>query len=239
MILSKNDNILHKLNKNAISCKKASKYTPLMPKLSSVLDQWPKNYVFSSDLVSLWTGSTDALFSQIKRAAKNKELIRLKKGFYLIASKLSYEKPNLFELAGLLYGPSYISFESALSYHGWILEAVYLTTCATSKRSSHIHSSIGSFSFFHIPIDAFPIGVSTSDQDGAHYLIASPWKAIADLIYVKNRHWKNINQLVTDLRIEMDSIQNADLLLLEELVHHYPSKKVRSALKKLHNNLKL
>ena len=37
-------------------------------------------------------------------------------------------------LAGSIYGPSYISFEYALSYYGMIPEAVYTVTCATFEK---------------------------------------------------------------------------------------------------------
>ena len=37
-------------------------------------------------------------------------------------------------LAGSIYGPSYISFEYALSHYGLIPEAVYTVTCATFEK---------------------------------------------------------------------------------------------------------
>mgnify|MGYP003523184722 CR=1 FL=1 len=61
-----------------------------------------------------------------------------------------------FEIATVIYGPSYISFESALSYHGWIPEAVRTTTCASVKRAKEFETPIGVFFFLHIPIEALP-----------------------------------------------------------------------------------
>ena len=81
-------------------------------------------------------------------------LIPIRRDLYLIKNA-KRTLLNCFEIAPIIYGPSYVSFESALSYHGWIPEAVRTTTCASVKRAKEFETPLGIFSYEHIPIKAF------------------------------------------------------------------------------------
>ena len=52
-------------------------------------------------------------------------------------------------LAGSIYGPSYISFEFALSYYGLIPEAVHVVTCASfeKKKKKTYDTIFGTFTY--------------------------------------------------------------------------------------------
>ncbi|MGL5263689.1 MAG: type IV toxin-antitoxin system AbiEi family antitoxin domain-containing protein [Candidatus Rhabdochlamydia sp.] len=142
-----------------------------------------------------------------------------------------------FEIAPVIYGPSYVSFESALSYHGWIPEAVRTTTCAAVKRAKEFESPIGVFSYKHIPIEVFSFGIEQYLQKGVTLFIAVPIKALADLIYVRKRTWPSIEDLSEDLRIEPDSFKNSDKELLAGLIENYPTPRVKKALYILQKDL--
>jgi hypothetical protein len=213
-----------------------------MKKLLKILDLWPKYYITPGDLSPILKISKDALHSLLKRAVKENLLIRLKREFYLISSKIQKKKPEAFEIAQLLYGPSYISFESALNFHGWIPEAVFVINSACSKRTKKFENFLGIFTYYNIPISIFHIGVSSYhkelNEDKIIFLMADPWKALADYIYIKKRSWPNIIALVEDLRIELDIIRYSDLTLLQKLTEIYPNKRVRKTLNILLRNLK-
>ena len=118
-------------------------------------------------------------------------------------------KPEAFEIAAILYGPSYISLESALSFHGWIPESTPTINSVCSKRSKNFETFLGVFAYHNIPVSVFHIGVSSSRKnlmkdDEASFLIADPWKAIADFIYLRKRSWPSVIMLANDLRIELD-----------------------------------
>lgn len=68
-------------------------------------------------------------FGEIGRLVKEGALIPLVRGMY-------EDNPNAsgLYLAGAIYGPSYHSFNTALSYHGLIPEAVYDFTSATCEK---------------------------------------------------------------------------------------------------------
>ena len=131
--------------------------------------------------------SSDSRHAIIKRAIQKGYLIPIRRDLYLI--KNSKTSLNSFEIATIIYGPSYVSFESALSYHGWIPEAVRTTTCATVKRAKEFETPIGIFSYEHIPIKAFSFGVEQHQQGILTLFIATPIKALADIIYARKRTW--------------------------------------------------
>ncbi len=77
-------------------------------------------------------------------------LIQLKRGLYIDSKS---ENESLFEIANTLYGPSYFSFESALSYYGLIPEKVQIVMNASFKKNKikTYQTKLGSFHYYHVP----------------------------------------------------------------------------------------
>ena len=185
-----------------------------------------KPYIHDTALAILLGGSEDRRYSWVKRALQDGRLTRLRRGLYLI-EKHDAPPIDAFEIAQQLYGPSYISFESALSYHGWIPEAVYTTTSACAKRSQSVHTSIGMFSFEHTPQDQFFMAVERKETKDGLYLIAHPWKALADYMYARRKKWKTFAEVIEDLRLDESKIETTDKETLEEIAQYYHSPRVR------------
>lgn len=210
-----------------------------MKKFQDIIEDWSKSFIKDEDLAFLLNKSDDARYSIVKRALKTGLLTKLRRGLYLIANKAKQILPNDFELALTIYGPSFVSLESALSYHGWIPEAVYTTTCVTSKRSKEFKTPLGIFSYKHVPSDQFYLGVERIEiKPNIIILMASPYRALADFIYTRKKTWKNIFELEADLRIENEILIESDQKILELLIENYPSRRVRESLKKFLKNLK-
>jgi predicted transcriptional regulator of viral defense system len=165
----------------------------------------------------------------IKRALSKGHLTSIRRDLHLIRNSKG-PLLNSFEIASIIYGPSYVSFESALSYHGWIPEAVRTTTCASVKRSKEFETPIGIFSYEHIPIKAFPFGVEQHRQDAITLFIATPIKALADIVYARNRAWNSLDDLSEDLRIEPENFLESDRKSLAALIKNYPSQRVKKTL---------
>lgn len=191
-----------------------------------VILEYEKPYIHDSALAIILGGSEDRRYSWVKRALKEKILIRLRRGIYLIAKK-DRSLINAFEIAQQLYGPSYISFESALSYHGWIPEAVYMTTSASAKRSLSIQTKVGMFSYEHTPKDQFFMAVERKEDKDSICLIAHPWKALADYMYVRRKKWKTFAEVIEDLRLDEAKIEASDKETLKEIACYYHSPRVR------------
>ncbi|MES2198779.1 MAG: hypothetical protein V4489_01230 [Chlamydiota bacterium] len=196
--------------------------------------------VSGTDLCHILNGSPDSRYGIVKRSVQEGFLIPIRKDFYLIAPSLHNKDPvDVFAIAPIIYGPSYISFESALSYHGWIPEAVRSITCAHPKKSKEFITPIGIFSYKHIPLDAFSLGVTLHEKKGSTLFIAEPWKALADMIYSNKKTWKTLKDLSSDLRIEKESFEDSDITPLEDLIKDYPSLRVQKALKALQKGFSL
>jgi len=206
-------------------------------KLIKIFEGWPKYYITTKDIRIFLDTDDNSLYSLLKRSVKEGLLIRLKREFFLISSKIKDKKPNSFEIAALLYGPSYISFESALSYHGWIPEAVPTITSSCSKKSVEFETYIGIFSYYHVPVSIFHLGIKNVYFEDSKAIIADPWKALADLIYIKKKKWKNIIALSNDMRIEIDIMQYSDIQPLLQLAQNYPNNRTKKILKNLYEDL--
>lgn len=194
-----------------------------------ILLNWPKSYISGIDLHHILDKTDDSRQAIIKRAVRKGYLIPIRRDLYLI-KPLKGASFNSFEIASIIYGPSYVSFESALSYHGWIPEAVRTTTSASVKRGKEFETPIGIFSYEHIPTKAFSFGVEQHQQGALTLFIASPVKALADIVYARKRTWGSMEDLSDDLRIEVESFQNTDRKLFVELIENYPSPRVKKAL---------
>ncbi|MBN1864462.1 MAG: hypothetical protein JW808_06140 [Victivallales bacterium] len=114
---------------------------------------------------------------KIARMLRSGELIRLRRGLY--ATSLNV---NPFCFAASIYGPSYISFETALSYHGVIPEAVYEISSATLNRPKEFENVFGRYRFRAVPEAVFHVGIERATESGIPFLIASPTKALCDRI---------------------------------------------------------
>lgn len=201
--------------------------------LLQFLMEWPSIVIRDQDLAARLIGDEQKRYDVVGRALKGKVLSKLKRGVYLILPPYQKYLPQPFEIAQTLYGPSYISFESALSHYGLIPEAVYNTDSACLKRSKLIRTSLGSFRYFCVPANAFSIGVKRVQENHETYLLATPWKALADLCYVQKKSWHGLADLCEDLRIEKENLVEQDPQILEELAQQYGSKKVRQILSRM------
>lgn len=192
------------------------------------LDSWPQAFIRSYALQELMQKRGAAFHSAVQRAVKSGELRRITRGLYQINKRLI----DRFELAQELHGPSFVSLESALSYHQWIPEAVYTCTSACMKRGMDIETSVGTFCYSAVPSKHFYLGVERVAGE-ATFLIASPWRAIADMVHSQQRSWSNLRHLSEDLRIEPEDIWTSNITTLQDLAANYPNERVRSSLRRL------
>lgn len=152
---------------------------------------------------------------KVLRLLENKDIIRLKKGMYVVSPQIHNQTLSTELVANLLYGPSYISFESALSYYGIIPERVYTVKSATLKRSRNFSNSLGYFEYTQMEASYFSIGVTTKIINSQYaYLIASQEKALCDLIIAtKGLRLQSLKSVKTFLEEDI----RADFSLLDSL----------------------
>ncbi len=160
-------------------------------------------------------GSGSAYHGKIHRLIKSGDLIQLKRGLFALNDQRF--QPSTFQVANLLYGPSYISLESALSHYDLIPEAVRSVTSVTSKRPRQMKNHFGLFIYRSIPESSFPFGTLSTEIRGAHVLMATAEKAILDKLYLDYFGSDAISFLTESLRIEESALASLDIDLLKEL----------------------
>jgi hypothetical protein len=195
-----------------------------MDTLEKKLYQSPHPYLTDSELASLLNGTPNSRYSKVKRFMAQGKLLHIRKGLYCLTEKVGYLiKPHPFELAQYIYGPSYISLESALSYHNLIPERVYTVTSITGKRSKNFETPLGMFSYLHLPIENLYLEVERIKENGHIFFIAKPWKAICDYVSCYKKNWNSMKPLLDSLRIDPDSLpvlRYEEYQLLIEYYHH-------------------
>ncbi|MBI4223326.1 MAG: hypothetical protein HY609_00195 [Deltaproteobacteria bacterium] len=140
-------------------------------------------------------------------------------------------------MAQRIYGPSYISFESALSQQGWIPESVPMIASATSRRSKTFKTPLGIFEFKRVVCAPFFSGVSREKTEASAYYLAKPLKALCDYIYVHKKNWPSLRPLVHSLRIEEEFLRSLKKSDFKELERAYRSRRVLQFLQKMQKEL--
>lgn len=192
-----------------------------------------------TELANIWNITDAQRYGIVKRAIARGDIIHIKRGLYCLAEKYRKTQLNLFEVAQKIYGPSYVSFESALSYHGWIPEAVHTVTSVSLKRSKIFKTDVGLFSFVRVSVNSFLTQVDRVIEERAVFLIARPWRAIADYVFANKKDWKGISPLVKSLRIEEENLFETTIEELNEIASIYASHRVKIFIKKIIKDLKL
>ncbi len=185
----------------------------------------------------LLSGSDQRRYHLVNRATEAGELLRLRRGRYVVASGLRRRPVHPFALAQAFVAGSFVSFESALSYHGWIPEAVRTIASVSPRRksSANQHDVFGSFSFHPLALQpgSFLMQVERIQLDGQTALVARPLRALMDLICLRKREWQGMRWLVDGLRIDADLLQTISGEQIRELLGVYSQRRVHVFLARL------
>ncbi len=158
---------------------------------------------------------------KIMRMRKEGKLLSLTRGLYETDPATSGQC-----LAGAIYGPSYLSFDYALSEYGLIPEAVYTFTSATfgKKKKKEYRNHFGRYTYQDIPSGAYPFEIRIRDEGGYPYWMASPEKALCDKLYSMPpvTSIRDIaRMLFEDLRIDEGEFLKLDLQIILQLGERY------------------
>lgn len=163
----------------------------------------------------------------ISRFLKSKEILKLKRGLYVAVDFFDKNKNEIsyrFYLANILRAPSYVSMWSALDYYGLVTEAVYGITSVTPKVTRSFKTKIESFSYQSINKNVFSDYILVNGK--FDFFIASPSKALFDLLYFKTNRFrsvsfKDIDALISELRIDLDEMDEAERNKFYSMVKKY------------------
>ena len=154
---------------------------------------------------------------------KSKKIIRIRRGLYIPGGEVFYSTKTL---ANKIFGPSYISFEYALSYYGFIPEKVETITSAVYNKNKKrtFRTPVGTFLYKSVPDTVYHKGITRKEENSHPYLIATAEKALLDTLY-QHRSINTISQLsdliYKDLRLDTSVISELDIKALEEIAFLY------------------
>ena len=170
----------------------------------------------------------ETLFPRIKRGnqkirllVRDKQIFRLKKGLYVCNPEVTGKILSTELIANHLCAPSYVSMSSALRYYGLIPEAVYTMQSMTLKHARSFDTPLGRFEYRYISKEAFSVGLTSIQKEGFAFVMATPEKALCDLIAnsakVNLRYVKDVEiYLEEDIRMEMENFRQLDPKIFEE-----------------------
>lgn len=176
--------------------------------------------ITAQTILSLYPDIKDGA-QKIGQMEREGAIIRLKRGIYVVSSGITGQVVSEGLVANHLCSPSYLSLTSALRYYGLIPEAVYEVQSMTLKRSRSVTNTLGHFTYTHIDPVAYPIGLRSTREAGVGFWLASPEKALCDLIAsTPGLNLRFMDQaecyLEEDIRLDMDAFQAMDQSILEE-----------------------
>ena len=199
-------------------------------KFADFEQKYGKNLVITSHLLELQEKNMPYLRRLISEWKKKKWLLELKKGMYVIHREYYKNRLNPYYIANLIYFPSYISMETALSFYNLIPEGVFSITSVSSKKTNHFKNEFGDFSYASVKSSLF-FGYRFFQEGEQKYFFATKEKALLDFLYL---NIKNIS-LETDI-IQVYRLQNLDTLNINKFKEYLKLFKHKK-LTKIANNL--
>ncbi len=206
--------------------------------VQKLIDQGLENRVLTEkQLARVLEGSQQRRYGLVNRALNAGELHRLSRGRYLLAERFRDYPGHPFALAQTFVQGSYVSFETALAYHGWIPEAVYTTSCVTPDRKTLVFESgkFGRFSFHPLAVntDRFLELVQRVQITQQTMLVAEPIRALMDLVCLRKTQWQGLEWLLEGLRIDVEYLESIKQSDMDTLMLVYKQKRVKTFLNSL------
>jgi predicted transcriptional regulator of viral defense system len=161
-----------------------------------------KEICFSTNQVYAW--QHDFNKNNLTEWTKKGYLTKLKNGYYSF-SELLISPAYSFLIANKMYRPSYISLHTALAFYGLIPEAIVQITSVSALKTNQFKNKLGSFSYKTLQPELMFGYIQKTIELKPSFLIASPEKAILDLLYLYPFY--KSSQDIEDLRFDVEIVE--------------------------------
>jgi hypothetical protein len=169
-----------------------------------------KEPVFETGLLLAGDVDPTGIRRQLSRWTDSGRLYQLRRGLYALAPPFQKVRPHPFLVANRMVLGSYVSLQAALAHYGLIPEAVWMTTSVTSSRPGRWETPLGAYEFRHIQSDLLTGYRWLEVADGQRAYMASPEKALLDLVYLEPEG--DSSPYLKELRLQHLEILNLDEL---------------------------
>jgi hypothetical protein len=182
-------------------------------------------------------------YDKINELIKQGQLIQVKRGVFIPGPQSSTPAPERLLLANHLWGPSYVSSDSALSYWGLIPERVYEIISMTTNLAKIYKTPIGRFRYIRLPLPYYSLGIQRVELTTKQMtLIAGKEKSLCDKIITTSRlKLRSVKQtreyLMEDLRISKESLRDLNTNAINDYLKDAPKQDSISILIKTLNDL--
>lgn len=186
------------------------------------------DYTLLSSALSQYSGVRQKIHELLQAGV----ITRVKKGLYVFGAGYNQAPICKEVLANLIYGPSCISLEYALAFHGLIPERVETLTSATPKKDKEFDTPLGRFTYRYLALEKYAVGIEQVWIDRTHpVLMATMEKALCDYVVLKkvpmlNEYAAARDFLESDLRIDREHWNRFNLSELRKLNRVYSSKSI-------------
>lgn len=166
-----------------------------------------------------YTGKVEHLSVWINRLKDRGLVKQIKKGFYALAN----QDINKFECSNILYGPSYVSLDSALNYYGIIPQVPLSTTAVTLKRAKSVDYEGVAYEYFHISAKYY-----WGYENIGDVLIADREKSLVDKVFFES--FKGSAQIGFMDELNLESVSKEKLISYTSKVQNKAFNKMMEAL---------
>jgi predicted transcriptional regulator of viral defense system len=181
--------------------------------------------VFGTDLLLAGAVDADDVRRQLSRWVNAGRLYQLRRGLYALAPPFQRARPHPFLVANRLVRGSYVSQHAALAHYGLIPEAAPVVTSVTTGRAGHWETPLGVYACRHVKTGLF-FGYRLAEiSPGQRAFIATPEKALLDLIHL--RAGGEDPAYLAELRLQ--NLERLDLAALRKLAEQTASPKLQRA----------
>ena len=149
-----------------------------------ILPQLKTLPLFESAHLYAGADSPQQVQRQLTDWTRAEKIVQLRRGLYTLAPPYQTERPHSYVIANHLVQGSYISLHIALSHYDLIPEHVAVVTSVTTNRPSSWQNPYGHFSYQHIQPALFFGFVYRQVTQTQWAFMATPEKALLDLIYL-------------------------------------------------------
>lgn len=139
-------------------------------------------------LIQAFTVKRPVLRVKLSRWMKERKVIGLRRGVYILAPTYRRAPLNTAVLANQLYAPSYLSGLWALGYYDMIPEHVVWFTSMTSRVPRHFENPAGVFDYRNIK-QVFFFGYGARKVGDQEVWVAEPEKALLDYWHQTSGEW--------------------------------------------------
>jgi predicted transcriptional regulator of viral defense system len=191
-------------------------------RFSEIFKTLEKNgyYIFSLDDLSLfYPDESRANLAKLVYRWRKKGWIRsLKRGLYELCYPDEIAIPDVY-IANRLYGPSYVSLETALSHYGILPEVSMAVTSITTKATRRFKNVHGFFVYRSVKPEAYS-GYLIERHRNFEVLFADPEKALVDYLYFRRRDFGS-TLAIAELRMDASAIRDLSKRKLNRFAKQY------------------